>query len=301
MRNLLPVLFVLFLLVALALATAVGIVVFMSGATNQQVATVLTYEIDRTSLSEGDWVDTADLIAAIDARLNPGFSRVATVGEDKEGRIAVGVFGDDPARRAHVQRLLSLAGRLEIHALANSEDHQPLIDRAQKAKGREIRNQAGDLEARWLPVHEGVLGQLETDSAVIRRGDQAGFEVLVRHDDLNVDRDSLKNAEAITDQLEGPSVVLRFNSAGQRQLTALIEATVGGSFFVEESMYRLGIVLDGQIYSIVNLTGYYPGQDISPSITGNYTSQDMENVAKILNGAPLPALLIPGEIRKVTP
>jgi preprotein translocase subunit SecD len=297
MKNLLPVLLVLALLVALAVAAAVGIVLLTSGAAGREVAVALTYEIDPHSLSDGQRPDVKQMAEAVDRRLNPGLARVALVSADQQKQqIVVGVFRRNQAGVARVQRLLSVAGRLEIRRLPHPQDHRELIEQAKQEEGADLRNEAGDLLARWVPIFEQSQPSLSADASLItRRRTRDGrlqLEALVLHDDFDVDRDCLKKARSDRDHAGQACVILEFNVEGRRRLGSMIDQHQAGPATPDEEPRRLGILLDGQLRSHSDLEYYYYDGDVSQTIAGNLTPEAVDALATALNAEPLPAGLI---------
>lgn len=295
MKDLLPVFVVLFVLVLITAGVVAGVVWWTSGTPNQTVGTVLIYELDPQPGDDSVSVDMEALLAAIDSRVNPGWSSRARLRRLGGRRLEIGVFGEDPETVQRVQRLLGHRGQLELRVLANKVDHQPLIQQANNQGGDALRNPAGDVLARWVPVATGHDPALQDPSEFatrtsIRDGREI-LEVLAIEDVFNVTNEHLQ--QALPAMHDGqPCVKFVLNEEGAQlfgQLTADSLPSLPPGFPVSEGFTgRLGIILDGRLCSTLAVRTAVYDQAV---IAGSFTREEARDLAEVLNADPLPVAI----------
>jgi SecD/SecF fusion protein len=287
---------VLFLMVA-ALAVFIGLPLLMREMGAEPQGPVLVYEVAPESLSVGQKVDIEKLIQAIDRRLNPDWSRLARVRKIDDQRIEIALISKEPANRQRVERLLAASGMLEFRILANNRDNKALIERALAEPSKtKLIDAAGKLEAWWVPVRAQEVASLngsgKSDIALRKqtKGNEEITEVLLVPDDYNVTGAYLSNVGVNTDNRGQPCVNFHFNKAGSQLFGRLTGTHLPDD--VNHSTYKLGIVLDGVLYSApaIQSTIYDSGE-----ITGSFKKEQVEDMARVLNAGSLPAKIRPVE------
>ncbi|MBN2473189.1 MAG: hypothetical protein JXB62_01175 [Pirellulales bacterium] len=290
MREMLPILIVLGLLLILAFAVAVGLVVWLSGTPQQIVGAVLVYEIDPEAAIDPRAVDMETLVAAIDRRINSPWSPVADVRSLGDRRVEIRVFGDDRRVVDQIQRLLAQAGTLEFRILANPADHQKLIEQARQQEDQQVRNEVGDVLAWWVPIEEGRETSVVVDETTERRTKQVDgrqrYEVLVVADSFDVTGQYLRQATPGMDQRGQLYVNFQLTPEGGRLFGGLTGANLPNP--VTGTARKLGIILNGCLCTAptIQSTIHDRGQ-----ITGVFTRQEVEDLAGVLTAGPLPVAI----------
>ena len=258
---------------------------------------ILVYEVEPASTADESAVDLQKLAAAMDRRVNPG-ARRGRVDVLDEGRIEVGLFDDDPVKVERMDRVIRAVGTLEFRVLANDRDHAVLIEQAKKTDASRIYDERRNLLAWWVPLTTGKELGLEVFPGGLQRetGTEDGktTEVLVVNDSFNVNGSYLVRATTGSDQRNRPSISLRFNKRGgqlMRGLTGdnLPDKTRGFS-------RKLGIILNGAIHSAPGIQAVIGER---AEITGDFTQEEVENLADVLNAGSLPAKIKKVSQRKV--
>jgi len=242
------------------------------------------------------------LIDAVDRRLNPGWFTHVLVRRLDERRIVI-TFSPDRVEVEWVERLLSMSGTLEFRILAdeNASGHKEPIELASaldEDKSRVI-DEDGNVVGWWVPVREGREKHL---SGAGYRGIQkrnrktadgrAVLEIFVVKGRYNVTGAFLEKATVEVDHATGnPCIGFRFNDIGAQLFGRLTGSHLPD--MVTEFTYKLGIILNGQLYSAPSIrsTVYDRGQ-----ITGSFSKQEVQDLVDVLNAGTLPAA-----IRKLEP
>ena len=299
MRDLLPILVALFVLLGGALAAAVGVVLLTTGSCSryrQQVGVVLIYEVDPPGQDPDRPVDMDKLAAAIDRRINQGRSKSGRVRRLDDRRIEIAVFGNDPEKVRRIERLLKRAGTLELRILANQHDHKSLIERAQREDAGVLKDAKGNVQAWWVPVHDAttlegqqvgypaIMPSLEIAKRTRKRGQRELTEVLVVKDPFDVVGAYLEKAAPDRDDFGRPCVGFVLNAAGAQRLGALTSENVPDA--LQDFARRLAIIVDGQLYSAPAIESPISERG---QITGSFTREQAAELADVLNAGPLPA------------
>jgi len=298
MKELLPILVALFVLLAGAFAAAVGVVLLTTGSCSrygQQLGVVLIYEVDPPEQDPDRPVDMDKLAAAIDRRVNQGRYKRGRVRRLDEQRIEIGVFGNDPEKVRRIERLLERPGTLELRILANQRDHKALIERAQREDAGVLKDAKGNVQAWWVPVHDATtlegpqaypafMPSLEIAQRTRKQGQRQVTEVLVVKDPFDVVSAYLEEAALDRDDFGQPCVGFVLNAAGGQRLGALSSENVPDG--LQDFARRLAIIVDGQLYSAPAIQG--PISDRG-QITGSFSREEAAELAEVLNAGPLPA------------
>jgi preprotein translocase subunit SecD len=290
MKNLLPIVLAVCLLLAAAMAAAVGVVYWLSmtlGPPTPPPGKFLVYEIDPTLTPDPAAVDMQALVAAIDRRINPGWSRNARVRELPNRLIEVAVFGDDREKVRQVERLLENSGTLEFRIFAHERIDEKLIEQARRESSNVVRDSQGKALAWWVPVKEGFNVQGWGNVARIKKADNLEtLEVLVLADEFNVTSAYLKRAVVERDPQGQPRLAFELNAAGASLLAGL---TTSNLFDPSSASYRsLGTILGGRLYSGLVIQSTITGR---PEINVWCTPEEAEELVEVLNAGTLPAAI----------
>ena len=280
MRELLPVLIVLFAVLLVALAAAVGIVVWMSGSGAQGVGSVLVYQIDGAPD-----VDLRAVVGAIDGRLNPSWPGMARVRPLKGRRIEVVVLGKDPRRVQRVERLLAHRGKLQLRIVANRRDHKSLFEQADPEGVQTVHNEAGDLLARWVPVAEGHESNCDSETRTTDRDGHEVLEVLVLEDQIEVSNEHIERIWADVDGKGKPCAFFQVNETGRRLLEKLTRDHLPDPFNSSD-VHQMAVVLDGRVWSCFPIQDTYRGRGQIPGAT---SEEELRDLIDVLQSDPLPA------------
>ncbi|HUT91682.1 MAG TPA: hypothetical protein VMY37_19440 [Thermoguttaceae bacterium] len=253
---------------------------------------ILTFEVDRESMFDGRPVDMLELIAAVDRRLGGRWRKQAQVRHAGDERIEVVTFTTDPGQLRRIEGIVRTLGTLEFRILANRQDHSALIEQALKQEGRALTDGAGELLAWWVPVATGREEDFANAPEIatrtrVRKGGET-LEVLVVKDIFDVTGQYVVSADPSVDQWGKPALLLTFNEPGGQ----LFGGLTGNNLPDEATGFsrKLGILLDGSLYSAPAIRSTIFDR---AEITGDFTRQDVEDLAQILNAGSLPAPLKP--------
>ena len=315
MKDLLPVLVVLGVLVTAAFAVGVGVVMLTSGScgtSGHTVGTVLVYEIDQDAGERRITVEQ-EVLRAVEGRVNPGWSRRGLVRRRDDGNIEIAVVGRHPKTVDRIERMLTRPGRLAVRILANRDDHEDLIKQAEAAEGRVVRSAAGDVLAWWVPIRDPQAAQLNSKLAVRRstrdnpqhegqeadnpnHGDSEQVEVLAVKDKYDINHTHVASARADVDNRGLPCVTLILSNEGTQLFESLI--TDNQPNWVNNTQQSLAVLLDGQVVTIRLIENPY---DTNCQIMGDFSREEVEILADILDAPTLPVALKQIERQTVGP
>jgi SecD/SecF fusion protein len=259
---------------------------------------ILIYDIDKNQLKPGQTPDMDKVIAAINKRINPG--GVKEINTRKYGNDGVEIIipDVDEAAANRVAYMVSQVGTLEFRILANTHDNKALIEIAKSEPNQNvILDSEGKREAWWVPVWEGQEKILESSDIGKRTrtvGKKKVTEVLVLQDNYNVTGDFLDHAGPGQDQSGRIAVEFTFNSQGGNLFGMLSGDNKPDE--VTGFQRKLGIILDGKLYSAPGLRGQIHDRGI---IEGTFTKQEVEQQVDVLNAGALPATLNKEPISKL--
>ncbi len=263
---------------------------------------LLVYEVDQTQKDPNNPVDMDKLIAAVSRRVNPGGQKEVTIRKYGVEQLEIIVPERDAAEVQRIERIISRAGNLEFRILADKRTDQDIIDRAMADPTKiQIMDLSGkNRVAWWLPVKDGeeksFTGGGYTGIATRQRkiGERDVTEVLVLQDIYNVTGAYLTRAEASSDRSGKPCVNFQFNNAGGQLFGELTGNHLPDR--MTEFTYKLGIVLDGELYSAPSIQSTITDRG---EITGSFTPEEVQELVNVLNAGSLPAALTKEPISKL--
>ncbi|MCD4728527.1 MAG: protein translocase subunit SecD, partial [Pirellulales bacterium] len=260
---------------------------------------LLVYEVDQTKKRADQAVDMDELIDAIKRRVNPGGQKEVTIRKYGIEQIEVIVPEVDEAEVQRIERLITTTGNLQFRILANNRQNKDLIELALADTERtKFLDASGKLTARWVPVKLGEEQSIASYPEVALRKKKKGeleiTEVLVVTDKYNVTGAYLVDARPSSDERGRPSVSFTFDEEGGRRFGEL----TGENLPDEQTgfTYKLGIILDDELYSAPQLNSiiYRRGE-----ISGNFTSEEVEELVNVLKAGSLPAALAKEPVSKL--
>ena len=251
---------------------------------------VLVYEVDPDMMPAGETINMANLVKAMDRRLGYGASRLARVRSLDDRRIEVVVVGKNESDSQRVQRLLGCTGMLEFRILANNRDNKDLIEQALADPSKtQIYDDSGHLEAWWAPVRAPedryITNYHDIALRTRKMGDRKTTEVLVLNDDYNITDAYLARADVGIDRQGKPCIEFVFNNAGGQLFGELTGSHLPDPAD-ENIRYKLGIMLDGVLYSAPSINATIFDHGI---IEGSFTKQQAGDLVRVLNAGSLPA------------
>jgi preprotein translocase subunit SecD len=248
-----------------------------------QIGTTLIYEIDKAAI-EKDAAVATKVVDVLNRRINPGWWPAARVRRLEDGRIEVGIYGNDVEKAKRIQQIADRSGTLEFRIVATRHDDSALIERAMAdPNAREVKDAAGKVEAKWVTVVPKEEKTFAADKELAtRKPKPGGLEVLVKIDPYNITGAYLKEARESVDNYARPCVNFKLDATGGELFGQLTKANLPQKDFSR----RLGIILDEGVYSAPTIRG--PIFDRG-EITGSFTRAEVEDLAKVLNMGSLPA------------
>jgi len=259
---------------------------------------ILIYDIDKNQLKPGQTPDMDKVIAAITKRINPGDMKGIKIVQYGNDGVEIIIPDVDEAAANRVADMVSRVGTLEFRILANTHDNKELIEIANGEPNQNvILDSEGNREAWWEPIWEDQEKKVISKDIAVRErtvGKKKVAEVLVLQDNYNVTGDYLDHAGPGQDPSGGLAVSFVFNSQGGKLFGMLSGDNKPDE--VTGFQRRLGIILDGKIYSAPGLKGQIFDQGI---IEGTFTKQEVEQQVDVLNAGALPATLNKEPISKL--
>ena len=274
----------------------------LAGGTN------LVFQVDRVAAAAaGKDVDAPTMekmVAAVNKRINPSGTEEVTVRVVGTDGIEVIVPGADEERTQRIKNQITNLGDLEFCLLANTEEHQDLINQAQQtqdAKGTGVREiyRNKQLIAKWREpgkVHQKAEyknvgdGNGTAKSRTFERNGKQITEFLVvcepRADHRITGKDLVNTRQG---QGEGgsPTVDFQFNSRGG----ALFGQLTGAHLPKEGSGFKtqLAILLNDEIHSAPTINDRINGNG---QISGQFSQAEIDELITVLNAGALSLPLI---------
>lgn len=261
---------------------------------------ILIYEVDQTQLKPGQSVDMDKLIGAIAKRINPGGIKEINIRKYGNKGIEIVIPDVDEAAANRVADLVARVGTLEFRILANTRDHKPLIERAQNEPDKiVIRDPEGNREAWWVPIKTGEEKSFTNDKQIAVRSRKQGknqiIEALVVADNYDITGDYLDHARSGVDRSGKPCVNFAFRPQGGKLFGIITSENKPDE--IQNFERRLGIVLDGQLFSAPSIKGTIYDQGEITSTT--FTAKEVNTLVDVLNAGALPATLTKEPISKM--
>ena len=251
----------------------------------------LVYEVDRRFTPDAAKnVDVDRLLDVVNARLNGGAEKLATVRKLNDRRLEVTLLRKSDADRRRVERQLTRPGTLEFRVLANNQTDKALIDDAQKDANTDLVDSSGKRLAWWVPVRVGVEKSFTSPQDIARRTEKADnhnvTEILVVADPYNVTGAYLAEAKLHFRPFGDPAVSFTFNEAGGELFSTLTAKYASDG--PTGSLHRLGIIVDGELIAAPVVRGKIGS---TGDITGGFNEIEVSDIVAALNAGSLPVRL----------
>nr|WP_271870844.1 protein translocase subunit SecD [Planctomicrobium sp.] len=287
-----------------SLKDAIRLGIDLAGGTN------MVFVVDHEQ-AEKDGKDITEplmnkMVEKVKLRVNPTGTEEVTVRRVGADRIEVIVPGADAERVAKVKRDITELGNLEFALLANTVNHQDIIDLAADPANVENNNvyrQVGDekkMVAMWRPValdenkEPKIEGGGRVHSRATPEGSASPREYLVVVDPDQARRITGRYLVSVREQIteRGLAVGFTFNERGGYlfgQVTSRNRPQEGAGFHS-----RLAVLLNGSIHSAPQINGIIT---TSGQIDGNFTREDIDSLLGVLSAG---ALDVPLDRKPVT-
>lgn len=242
------------------------------------------------------------MVAAVSRRINPSGAEEVTVRRVGTDRIEVIIPGANPAIVEDKKDKMTRLGTLEFSVLANTRDHQAIIEQAKLSPKSDVR-MGGKVVAMWRAVAPITNDETKTTSPnpefdddrdiAIRQiqGEPEGYkEVLVlfeEDDEQRITGQYLRQARAGMSSRDGtPAVHFTLNQKGAYLFGLLTEKHKPN----RDGFHRqLSILLDDKIFSAPQINDVIAGGQVE--IHGNFTPKAVDKLVSVLHAGALPAEL----------
>ncbi|MDR0871245.1 MAG: protein translocase subunit SecD [Planctomycetaceae bacterium] len=248
------------------------------------------------------------LVHAIAQRINPGGIKeisITPLGANCN-QLQVIIPKAEEAEVNRVERIISESGALTFRILASKlypADNQ-IIQRGEKEPGRDIRDGAGKLLARWVPAYEQEKERFIHNSDIITRERNGKAEVLVKFDDgVDITGEYLSAVGEGVGEKGERGVSFSFNAVGESKFKRLTRANQPDP--VQERLKRqLGIILNDSLYSaptidaVIGAHGIITFRRQSTQEGQLQQNREIKELIQILNAGALPADLNPDTVSR---
>ena len=293
---------------------AINFGIDLAGGTN------MVFAVDEEQAKADDKKVTDDLmnkmVGKVKQRVDPAETKQVTVRRVGTDRIEVIVPGADQERVDEVKNNITQLGELEFALLANTVNHQNIIDLATQKDdaGNDVYGEGsniyrnGNLVAMWRPSAldaDGVPKVTSGDSVasrIITLIDGNGNEVPAREFLVVVDPDQDKRIKgrhlvSVRPQVteKGLAVGFTFNERGGylfRQVTSRNQPREGEGFFS-----HLAVLLDNEIHSAPTINAVISTTGV---IEGNFTEEEVNSLTDVLNAGALEVPLVKEPVTEFT-
>ncbi len=217
---------------------------------------------------------------------------------DASNQVIIEVFDKNPALAQEIDHFVCMTGTFELRIAANSVDHGKLIDRAKETEDRVVRDEQGNLLGWWVPVDEDkrsdLLAQPDVVTREVKGSGSPVVEFLIVNDLYGVDGSRLISAAPGVDQTGRPKVTFALSKTGGLLLGGLTMENLPDT--KSGRARRLAIVVNGRVLSAPYiLTTIRDGAEI----TGDFTLEEVQELANVVNASTLPVRFTRVSIRHV--
>ncbi|MEW4453982.1 protein translocase subunit SecD [Bremerella sp. JC817] len=247
---------------------------------------------------------TAQLITQLQKRINPSGTSEVVIRPYGENQIEVIVPQAESSDLASIKRLITKAGVLDFLIVANKQDHDFLMTRAEDESqigATFVTDRKGERIGRWVRVDDdarGTVGGGNISDPSLKpyvngqrhmvRGGGPGLplEVLMRVErpEYRLGGKHLSSAAVTRDEYGKPAVSFEFGIDGARRMGHLSAENLS-----EPNMPRkLGIVMDNYLISAPNIQKVITDRGI---ITGSFTQDEVDDLTQVLRSGRLPVVL----------
>ncbi|MBN2216796.1 MAG: protein translocase subunit SecD [Pirellulales bacterium] len=261
-------------------------------------------EDEAKAKKEKEKVDMDKMVSAISLRVDPGGTRNVDIRTYGPRQIEVVIPRANPEEVRRIRDRISSSGSLAFRILANTQDHKHKVTIAQ-AKLSNVdtvwNTDGSEVLGWWAPVRSGEEDSIASYGDVVTR--TANFrgkevlKVLLVNDPYNVTGQFLSHCGPSVDDSGRPCVLFNFDSRGGRLFGEFTGQNAPFTEGGQELFRKLGIVLDGYLYSAPQLRSRITDNG---QITGNFTKADVDELVNVLNAGSLPTALKKNPISELT-
>ncbi|WDI42709.1 protein translocase subunit SecD [Bremerella sp. P1] len=247
---------------------------------------------------------TAQLITQLQKRINPSGVSEVVIRPYGENQVEVIVPQAESADLDSIKRLITKAGVLDFMIVANKQDHDYLITRAEDEAQigvTFVTDREGNRIGRWVRVDDdarGAVGEpnfanpnltpyLNSQRHLVRGGGPGvPFEVLMRVErpEARLGGKHLSSSAVTRDEYGKPAVSFEFGVDGANRMGRLSQENLS-----EPNIPRkLGIVMDNFLISAPRINAMITDRGI---ITGDFTQQEVTDLVQVLRSGKLPVVL----------
>ncbi|PQO34414.1 protein translocase subunit SecD [Bremerella cremea] len=247
---------------------------------------------------------TAQLIQQLQKRINPSGVSEVVIRPYGENQVEVQIPLAESADLDSIKRRITKAGVLDFLILANSQDHDFLMTRAQDESQygvTYVTDREGNRIGRWVRVEKdraGAVGNYNptstdmtpmiNESRHMVRGGGPGqtLEALMKVEppEYQLSGSHLNGASVTRDEYGSPAISFSFNVDGTNRMGHLSQNNL-----TEPNIPRqLGIVMDNVLISAPRINAVITDSGI---ITGDFSQQEASDLAQVLRAGKLPVVL----------
>ncbi|WP_158261367.1 MULTISPECIES: protein translocase subunit SecD [Pirellulaceae] len=247
---------------------------------------------------------TAQLITQLQKRINPSGVSEVVIRPYGENQVEVIVPQAESADLDSIKRLITKAGVLDFMIVANKQDHDYLITRAEDESQLGVTfvtDREGNRIGRWVRVDDdaqGAVGEpnfadpsltpyLNSQRHLVRGGGPGvPFEVLMRVErpEARLGGKHLSSSAVTRDEYGKPAVAFEFGVDGANRMGRLSQENLS-----EPNIPRkLGIVMDNFLISAPRINAMITDRGI---ITGDFSQQEVTDLVQVLRSGKLPVVL----------
>ncbi|MDR0704984.1 MAG: protein translocase subunit SecD [Planctomycetaceae bacterium] len=247
--------------------------------------------------ADTDELNMDKLARAITRRINPGGVREISITKLGTRQIQVVIPHAEDAEVARIERVISESGSLTFRILASKlyDKDKDIIARSEKEPGRDVRDAAGKLLARWVPLVESEKDDFIYNQDIVLRQRQEQWEVLVLFNDgVDITGESLTHIGKGMGEKNEPGVSFSFNAVGASKFKRLT-STNRPDPTQSRLRRQLGILLNDQLYSapyieaVISDHGIITFRKRETDEERIKLSKDIEDLIDVLTAGALPA------------
>jgi len=247
---------------------------------------------------------TAQLITQLQKRINPSGVSEVVIRPYGENQVEVIVPQAESADLDSIKRLITKAGVLDFMIVANKQDHDYLITRAEDEAQigvTFVTDRQGNRIGRWVRVDDdarGAVGEpnfanpnltpyLNSQRHLVRGGGPGvPFEVLMRVErpEARLGGKHLSSSSVTRDEYGKPAVAFEFGVDGANRMGRLSQENLSETNIPR----KLGIVMDNFLISAPRINAMITDSGI---ITGDFTQQEVTDLVQVLRSGKLPVVL----------
>jgi SecD/SecF fusion protein len=257
----------------------------------------LVYEMQQPVDGERDGASVSQLAETLRHRIDPQGTGGMIVRPRGTTQVEIMVPKRPASEMEHIKAVVTPAGHLQFRVLVDAQKDEIVCRRADdpgQAESRVVTDRAGEPVAEWVKIGtvesgEARLRPEELDEHKTRTDPVTGdTEILILRDPFNVDGQHLASAWAGYDSRMQNCIHFTMSRRGGLLFGALTGANLPDR---HNQFYRkLGIIIDGDLISAPRIMSRISDRG---QITGDFSLQEAELLAGVLNAGSLPVPVKP--------